>query len=98
MTQRHMAVAHDPLPVPPMPWQDVGLEYPTQLHISTGFNMALIVVDFLTRVVHFLPCTKVTSEKTVTLVLHGVYRLKEMPRVPVNDRDPKFVNGLGHAL
>jgi hypothetical protein len=83
------------LPVPPRPWRTGGLDYLTHLHVSNGFDSVLIVVNYLTRMAHFMPCTKsVTAEETPTLFLQGVYRLHGLPRVMVRDRDPKFVNGL----
>jgi hypothetical protein len=64
-----------------------------------GFNSVLIVVDHLTRMAHFLPCTEtVTTEETATLFLQGVYRLHGLPRVPINDRDPKFVSAFWQTL
>jgi transposase InsO family protein len=48
---------------------------------------------------HFLPCTEtVTAEETISLFLHGVYRLHGLPRVMVSDRDPKFVSGFWQTL
>jgi putative transposase len=42
---------------------------------------------------HFLPCSKtVTAEQNATLFLQGVYR------VPISDRDPKFVSAFWQAL
>jgi hypothetical protein len=94
-----MAVTLYPLPVPSRPWHTVGLDYSTHLHVSNGFNIVLIVVDHLTRMAHFLPCTEtMTAEETATLFLHGVYRLHELLRVLVSDRDPKFASGFWHTL
>jgi hypothetical protein len=59
----------------------------------------LIVIDHLTRIAHFLPCTEiVTAEEKATLFLQGVYRLHGLPRVLVSDRDPKFVSALWQTL
>jgi hypothetical protein len=59
----------------------------------------MTVIDHLTRMAHFLTCTKsVTTKETTNLVLHGVYKLHGLPCVLVSDRDPKFVSGLRHAL
>jgi hypothetical protein len=54
-----MAATLYPLHVPPSPrpWHTVGLDYLTHLLESNGFNNVLIVVDHLTRMAHFLPCT-----------------------------------------
>jgi hypothetical protein len=73
-----------PLLVPPKSWHTIGLDYMTHLRESNGFNIVLIVVDQLTRMAHFLPCTWiVTAEETATLFLQGVYRLHGVPRVIV---------------
>jgi hypothetical protein len=84
-----MAATLYPLLVPPRQWHTIGLDYLTHLTESNGFNSALIVVDHLTRMAHFLPCTEiVNAEETATLFLQGVYRLHGLPRVLVSDRDP----------
>jgi hypothetical protein len=94
-----MAATLYPLHVPPRPWHTAGLDYLTHLPESSGFNNVLIVVDHLTQMAHFLPCTEtVTSEETATLFLPGVYRLHGLPRVLINDRDPKFVTRFWHTL
>jgi hypothetical protein len=86
-------------PVLPIPWHTTGLDYLTHLPESNGFNIVLIVLDHLTRMAHFLPCTKtVTAEETATLFLQRVYRLHGLPRVLVSDRDPKFVSGFWQTL
>jgi hypothetical protein len=89
-----MAATLYPLHAPPIPWHTFGLDYLTQLLESNGFNNVLIVVEHLTRMAHFLPCTKtVTAEETAILFLQGVYRLHGLPLVLISDRDPKFVSG-----
>jgi hypothetical protein len=88
-----MAATLYPLHVPPTPWHTFGRDYLTHLLESNGFNNVLIVVDHLTRMAHFLPCTKtITAEESATLFLHGVYRLHGLPR------DPKFVSAFWQTL
>jgi hypothetical protein len=94
-----MAAPFYPLLFPPRPWHTISLDYLTHLHKSNGFNNVLIVVDHLTRMAHFLPCVAtVTTEETATLFLQGLYRLHELPRVLISDRDPKFVNCFWQTL
>jgi hypothetical protein len=63
-----MAATLYPLHVPPTPWHTVGLDYLAHLHVSNSFESVLIVIDHLTRVAHFLPCTKsVTTQETANL-------------------------------
>jgi hypothetical protein len=37
-------------------------------------------------------------EEIASLFLHGVYILHGLPRVLINDRNPKFVSGLWQTL
>jgi hypothetical protein len=98
-TTRKEAATLYPLHAPPRPWHTVGLEYLTHLLESNDFNSVRTVVDHLTRMARFMPCTKtVTAEETAILFLHGVNRLHGLLRVLVSDRDPKFVSGLWHTL
>jgi hypothetical protein len=97
--QPQMAATLHPTHVPPKPWHAVGLDYLTHLPKSNSFNNVVIVVDLLTRMAHFLPCTEtVTVEETAILFLQGVYRLHGLPCVLVSDRDPKVVSGFWQTL
>jgi hypothetical protein len=83
------------LHIPPRPGHIVGFDYLTHLHAINGFDEVLIVVDHLTRMAHFLPCThSVTIEENADLFSEEVYRLHGLPRVLVSDRDSKFFSGL----
>jgi hypothetical protein len=62
--QPQMAATLNLLLVPPGPWHAVGLPYFKNSSFSNGFGSVLIVVDHLTRMAHFLPCTEgVTIEE-----------------------------------
>jgi hypothetical protein len=63
-----MAATLYPLRVPPRPWHTIGLDYFTHLHESNGFNNVLIVVDHLTRMAHFLPCTKIVRAEEIAVL------------------------------
>jgi hypothetical protein len=95
-----MAATLYPLPnLPRRPRHTVGLDYLTHLPMSNGFDSMMIVVDHLTGMAHFLPCTEsITAEDIATLLLHGVYRLHGLPRVLVSERDPKFGSGFWQTL
>jgi hypothetical protein len=71
--QPQMAASFYPLHVPLIQWHTIGLDFLTHLHVSNGFDSVLIVVDHLTRMTHFLPCTKsVTPKETPNLFSQGV--------------------------
>jgi hypothetical protein len=64
-----MAETLYPLLVPPRPRHTIGFDYLTHMHESNEFNSVMIVVDHLTRMAHFMPCTKtVTAEENATLL------------------------------
>jgi hypothetical protein len=70
--QPQMAATLYPLHVPPIPWHTIGLDYLTHLPESNDFNSVLIVVDDLTRIAQFLPCTKiVTAEEAAIFFFAG---------------------------
>jgi hypothetical protein len=99
--QPHKVATLYPLFVSPTPWHILGFDYLTHLHVSNGFDNVLIVVDHLTRMAHFLPCTNSAATKeTPILFLHGVYRIPGLPLVLFSDRDPRFAYGrrFGDAL
>ena len=57
-----------PLPIPENPWKSISLDFITDLPVSKGFDAILTVVDRLTKMAHFLPCTKsITSQEVVVL-------------------------------
>jgi hypothetical protein len=85
-----MAVTLYLLHVPHIPQHIIRSDCLTYLPVSNCFDNVLIVVDHFTRMAHFLPCTKsVTTKETATLILHGVYVLRGLPRVLVSDRSTR---------
>ena len=54
-----------PLPIRSRPLTDVTLDFITDLSIKNGYNTILIVVDYLTKERHYIPC--ITDENgTIT--------------------------------
>jgi hypothetical protein len=60
---------------------------------SRQFNCILVVVDKLSKYVHFIPLTHpYTANKVADLFVDIVYRLHGMPQSLVSDRDPVFTS------
>lgn len=88
-----------PLPVPSRPWSDISLDFVTGLPPSEGNTTVLTVVDRFSKMVHFIPLTKLPSAKeTADVVLHHVFRLHGFPRDVVSDRGPQFISQFWRAF
>lgn len=81
-----------PLPIPEEPWQSVSMDYVTGLPCTTaGYDAVYVVLDRLTKMAHFIPCTKdITAVGTADLFVREVVRLHGYPLDIVSDRDAKF--------
>jgi hypothetical protein len=84
-----------PLPVPDAAWQIILLDFVEGLPISPSYNCVLVVVDFFTKYAHFIPLRHPFSAAGIAkLFLLHVYRLHDMPRSIVSDRDHIFASNL----
>ena len=62
--QRTKVVPHAPYGLmkpneaPDRPWQSLSMYFITDLPLLEGLDAVLIVIDRLTKMAHFIPCTK----------------------------------------
>jgi hypothetical protein len=68
--QPQMAATLYPLHFPPRPLHTVGLGYFANLRVSNGFDNMLIIVDHMTGMAHFLPCTKTQQQRKMSACLY----------------------------
>ena len=81
------------LEVPHMPWVDVTADFMTDLPISNGYNSILVIVDWFSKEVEFIPMTKmVTALKTAKLYLFNVWKNHRLPYSIVSNWGPQFVS------
>jgi hypothetical protein len=86
-----------PLPVPKRPWQEVSLDFITQLptsHIgTTEYNAILVVVDRYTKMAKFIPTTTDLAAPEFAALFHENIELKYgSPRGIVSDRDTRITS------
>ena len=82
-----------PLGIPTNPWTDVSLDFIECLPNSQGFKVILVVVDRLTKYVHFIPISHpYTAVKVTSLYMQYVFKLHGMPATIVSDRDAIFTS------
>jgi hypothetical protein len=69
-----------PLPIPSQPWGSIAMNFITNLPTIRAKNSILVVVDRLTKMAHFTPCSKsITAEETTQLILDGIVHI-DSPR------------------
>ena len=53
-----------PLAISVCSWINITLDFVTDLPVSNGFNTDLIIIDYLTKERHYIPCP--TDENSTT--------------------------------
>jgi len=67
----------------------------TKLPLAQEYDSILVVVDRLTKIVHFIPTTEKTSaEGLVQLFRDNVWKLYGLPESIISDNRPQFAAGL----
>ncbi|XP_075666464.1 uncharacterized protein LOC142636214 [Castanea sativa] len=71
-----------PLPTPDKPWLDVSMDFVEGLPKSQSKDVVLVVVDRLTKFVHFIPLSHpYTAAKVANLYLQHVFKLHGTTKV-----------------
>jgi len=88
-----------PNSIPEKPWTHISADFITKLPIAQGYNSILVVVDRLTKMVHFISTTEKTSaEGLARLFRDNVWKLHRLPESIISDRGPQFTVGLMREL
>src|SRR5690349_14727373 len=89
-----------PLPIPQQPWEQVSMDFITQLPKTKAGNDAIVVfVDVFSKMVHFVPsCTIATAPETAKLFFNTNIKLHGLPKSIVSDWDAKFTSCFWQAL
>ena len=83
-----------PIPSSGKPWEDVALDFVTDLPCTAaGHDAVLVFVDRSTKMTHLEPCTTaITAAETFKLFERSVFKLHGLPRTIISDRGPQFVS------
>jgi len=85
--------------IPEKPWTHISADFITKLPLAQGYDSILVVVDRLTKIVHFIPTTEKTSaERLARLFRDNVWKLHGLPKSIISDRGPQFAAGLMREL
>jgi len=84
-----------PNSIPEKPWTYISADFITKLPIAQGYNSILVVVDRLTKMVHFISTTEKTlAEGLARLFRDNMWKLHRLPESIVSDRGPQFTAGI----
>ncbi|EIW71197.1 hypothetical protein TREMEDRAFT_26998 [Tremella mesenterica DSM 1558] len=91
-THRHQPYGHlVSLPVPTLPWTDISMDMVGPLPKSTEFDAILVIVDRLTKMARFIPCTTgLTANKVADIYIKEIFSKHGVPRTIVSDRGTQF--------
>ena len=82
-----------PIPLPTRKWEQVTTDLVTDLPESQGHTAIAVFVDRLTKMVHFVPCSKeVIAPEYAKIFVESVFRLHGLPEVLISDRYPHFTS------
>jgi len=84
-----------PNEAPDQPWKSISMDFITDLPLSEGANAILIVIDRLTKMAHFIPCTKdMDARQFQETFIREIFRLHGLPRDMITDRGSIFTSDL----
>jgi len=88
-----------PNSIPEKPWTHILAGFITKLSLAQGYDSILVVVDRLTKIVHFiLTIEKMMAEELARLFRDNVWKLHGLPESIILDRELQFVAGLMQEL
>ena len=89
-----------PLPVPNQRWEDITMDFITDLPLARksvlckNASSILVVVDRLSKEEHIIPCEKMTTDYLANVFIRDIVRLHGLPKSIVTDRGSQFTSEL----
>jgi len=77
----------------------ISVDFITKLPLAQEYDAILVVVDWLTKMVHFIPTTEKTmAEGLAKLFRDNIWKLYGLPKSIISDRGPQFTAELMREL
>ncbi len=75
-----------PLPILERPWENVSMDFMVSLPPSKGFNAIMAVVDWFSKMAHFIPTKdSAMAQETCRLFFTHVFKHHGLPKDIVSD-------------
>ena len=88
-----------PNSIPEKPWIYILVDFITKLPLAQGYDLILVVVNRLTKMVHFIPTMEKTLvERLAQLFRDNVWKLYGLPESIISDWGPQFAVGIIQEL
>jgi len=88
-----------PNSIPEKLWTYISADFITKLPLVQEYDSILVVVDWLTKMVHFIPTTEKTlAEGLARLFRDNVWKLHRLLESIISNRGPQFAAGLMRKL
>jgi len=88
-----------PNSIPDKAWTHISADFIMKLPLVQGYDSILVIVDWFTKMAHFMPTTeKTTAEGLARLFRDNMWRLHRLPESIISDRGPQFTAGLMREL
>jgi len=70
-----------PNSIPEKSWMHISADFIMNLPLAQGYNSILVVVNRLTKIVHFIPTTeKMLAEGLARLFRNNMWKLHSLPK------------------
>jgi len=99
--QRTKVVRHAPYGLlqsneaPDRPWKSIAMDFITDMPKSEGYDTKLVVIDRLTKMSHFIQCSKdLDARQFANLFIKEIVRLDGLPHDSITDRGTLFTSDL----
>ena len=80
---------------PDRPWKSITMDFITDLPKAEGYDTILVVIDRLTKMSHFIPCSKDQDAwQFANLFMKEIVRLHGLPHNIITDRGTLFTSDL----
>jgi len=83
-----------PLEIPSRPWEQISMDFITDLPNVKGYNQCWVIVERFTKMAHFIPLKNRKAKELALIFVREIWRLHGLPKRIVSDRYTEFMSSL----